>query len=91
VEAAAERPRPKRKQRVGKVVSDKMDKTVVVVVERLVAHPLYKRRIRRSKRFKAHDERNECRVGDIVRIEETRPLSKEKHWRVVEILTRAQD
>jgi small subunit ribosomal protein S17 len=80
-----------RKTRVGRVVSDKMDKTVVVVIERLVAHPLYKRRIRRTKRIKAHDANNACRVGDTVRVEETRPLSKEKHWRVVEILNRAAE
>jgi small subunit ribosomal protein S17 len=68
-----------------------MDKTVVVVVERVVPHPLYKRRIRRSTRLKAHDERNECRIGDTVRIEETRPLSKDKHWRVVEIVQRGAE
>jgi small subunit ribosomal protein S17 len=79
-----------RKVRIGRVVSDKMDKTVVVAVERLVAHPLYKRRIRRTKKFKAHDEHNACRTGDMVKIVETRPLSKEKRWRVVEILSRAE-
>jgi len=63
---------------------------VVVAVERLVAHPLYKRRIRRTKKFKAHDEHNACRTGDMVKIVETRPLSKEKRWRVVEILSRAE-
>lgn len=78
------------KVRIGRVVSDKMDKTVVVAVERLVAHPLYKRRIRRTKKFKAHDEHNACRTGDMVKIVETRPLSKEKRWRVVEILSRAE-
>ncbi|MCL8206519.1 MAG: 30S ribosomal protein S17 [Actinomycetia bacterium] len=78
------------KVRIGRVVSDKMDKTVVVAVERLVAHPLYKRRIRRTKKFKAHDEHNACRTGDTVKIVETRPLSKEKRWRVVEILSRAE-
>jgi small subunit ribosomal protein S17 len=88
--AATEAPRPK-PTKVGRVASDKMDKTVVVVVERVVPHPLYKRRIRRSTRLKAHDERNECRVGDTVRIEETRPLSKDKHWRVVEILQRGAE
>ncbi|MDA8195493.1 MAG: 30S ribosomal protein S17 [Thermaerobacter sp.] len=81
----------KRKVREGKVVSDKMQKTVVVAVQSLVPHPIYGRRIRRTKRFKAHDEENQCRIGDRVRIEETRPLSKEKRWRVVEIVTRAQD
>lgn len=80
----------KRKTREGKVVSDKMEKTVVVVVETLVRHPIYGRRMRRTKRFKAHDAENQCRTGDVVRIEETRPLSKEKRWRVVEILRRAE-
>lgn len=82
--------RGRRKEFVGRVVSDKMDKTVVVAVERLVRHPLYQKVVRRTKKFKAHDERNECRVGDKVRIMETRPLSKEKRWRVVEILERAR-
>ncbi len=82
--------RGKRKVRVGTVVSDKMDKTVVVAVERVVPHPLYGRRIKRTTRFKAHDENNQCRVGDKVRLMETRPLSKEKRWRVVEILQRAE-
>lgn len=80
----------KRKTREGKVVSDKMEKTVVVVVETLVRHPIYGRRMRRTKRFKAHDAENQCRTGDVVRIEETRPLSKEKRWRVVEILRRTE-
>ena len=80
--------RGKRKTRVGVVVSDKMDKTVVVAVESLVPHPLYGKRIRRTKKFMAHDENNECRVGDKVRIMETRPLSRHKRWRVVEILER---
>src|SRR5690606_28767655 len=79
-----------RKTRVSTVVSDKMDKTVVVAVERTVTHPLYKRSMRRTKKFKAHDEENSCRAGDVVRIMETRPLSKEKRWRVVEIIRRAQ-
>jgi small subunit ribosomal protein S17 len=78
----------KRKVREGKVVSNKMQKTVVVAVESLVPHPLYGRRIRRTKKYKAHDEENQCQIGDIVRIVETRPLSKEKRWRVVEILSR---
>jgi len=82
--------RGRRKVREGVVVSDKMDKTVVVVVHQLTRHPLYQRVIRRSRRFKAHDEANECRVGDRVRIMETRPLSKEKRWRVVRILERAK-
>lgn len=79
-----------RKTRVGTVVSDKMNKTVVVAVERKVSHPLYKREMRRTTRFKAHDEENECREGDVVRIMETRPLSRHKRWRVVEIIRRAQ-
>ncbi len=81
----------KRKVREGVVVSDKMQKTVVVAVESLVTHPMYGRRIRRTKRYKAHDEENRCRVGDRVRIEETRPLSKDKNWRVVAILGHQQD
>ena len=80
----------KRKVFTGEVVSDKMDKTVVVAVETLVRHPLYQRTVRRTKKFKAHDEKNACRVGDKVRIMETRPLSKEKRWRVVDILERAE-
>ena len=72
-----------RKVRVGKVVSDKMDKTVVVIVEDRVAHPIYKKIIGRTYRLKAHDENNECGVGDIVRVMETRPLSKDKRWRGV--------
>lgn len=82
--------RGKRKVFVGTVVSDKMDKTVVVVVERLVRHPLYKKVIRKRSKFYAHDEHNECRVGDIVEIMETRPLSKLKRWRVVRIIQRAK-
>jgi small subunit ribosomal protein S17 len=77
-----------RKVQTGKVVSDKMDKTVVVAVESLVRHPLYGRTIRRTNKFKAHDEENSCHTGDRVRIMETRPLSKEKRWRVVEVLER---
>ncbi len=79
-----------RKTRVGVVVSDKMDKTCVVEIERLVQHPLYGRTMRRTVRVKAHDEQNSCKVGDRVRLMETRPLSKEKRWRVVEILERAK-
>ena len=79
-----------RKTRVGKVVSDKMDKTVVVVVADRVAHPSYKKIIKRSYRLKAHDERNECGVGDTVKVMETRPLSKDKRWRVVEIVEKAK-
>ena len=77
-----------RKVRVGKVVSDKMDKTVVVAVERKVPHALYNKPMVSTKRFKAHDENNECRIGATVKIVETRPLSKDKCWRVVEILER---
>ncbi len=80
----------RRKTRVGRVISDKMDKTVVVAVERLEQHPLYKKTIRRTTKFKAHDENNECRVGDQVQIMETRPLSKDKRWRVVAVLKKAQ-
>lgn len=79
-----------RKTRVGVVTSDKMDKTVVVSVETLVEHPLYKKRVRQTKTFKAHDEQNQCKVGDKVRIMETRPLSKDKRWRVVEIIEAAK-
>ena len=79
-----------RKTRVGKVVSDKMDKTVVVTVEDRVAHPVYKKIIGRTYRLKAHDENNECGVGDRVREMETRPLSKDKRWRVVEIIEKAK-
>jgi 30S ribosomal protein S17 len=77
-----------RKVRVGKVVSDKMEKTVVVAVERKVPHALYNKPMVSTKRFKAHDENNECQIGDTVKIVETRPLSKDKCWRVVEILER---
>ena len=79
-----------RKTQIGKVVSDKMDKTVVVAVETLVRHPLYGKTVKRTKTFKAHDEQNACRSGDKVRLMETRPLSKEKRWRVVEILEREE-
>ena len=79
-----------RKTRVGKVVSDKMDKTVVVIVEDRVAHKTYKKIIGRTYRLKAHDENNDCGIGDIVRVMETRPLSKDKRWRVVEIIEKAK-
>ena len=79
-----------RKTRVGKVVSDKMDKTVVVIVEDRVAHKTYKKIIGRTYRLKAHDENNECGIGDIVRVMETRPLSKDKRWRAVEIVEKAK-
>jgi len=79
-----------RKTRVGKVVSDKMDKTIVVAVVDSVAHPLYKKIMKRTYKLKAHDEKNECRVGDIVEVMETRPLSKEKRWRLVQIIEKAK-
>jgi small subunit ribosomal protein S17 len=80
----------KRKIRLGQVVSDKMDKTVVVAVETPKRHPLYKKTIRRVVKYKAHDEKNKCQVGDKVRIVETRPLSRDKRWRVAEIVTKAE-
>lgn len=79
-----------RKTRVGLVVSDKMDKTVVVAIIDNVKHPLYKKIVKRTVRLKAHDEKNECRVGDRVEVMETRPLSKDKRWRVIEILEKAK-
>ncbi|MBW3625629.1 MAG: 30S ribosomal protein S17 [Armatimonadetes bacterium] len=84
------RKRGLRKTRVGRVTSDRMEKTVVVAVTSLVRHPLYGRTLRRTKKFKAHDENNECRIGDTVEIMETRPLSKDKNWRVLQILERAK-
>ena len=79
-----------RKTRVGKVVSDKMDKTIVVAVEDHVKHPLYKKIVKRTYKLKAHDEQNECRVGDTVKVMETRPLSKDKRGRLVEIMEKAK-
>jgi len=79
-----------RKTRTGKVVSDKMDKTIVVAVEDHVKHPLYKKIVKRTYKLKAHDEMNECNVGDTVKVMETRPLSKDKRWRLVEIMERAK-
>ncbi|MCC8069801.1 MAG: 30S ribosomal protein S17 [Ruminococcus sp.] len=79
-----------RKTRVGKVVSDKMDKTVVVAIVDNVKHPLYNKIIKRTVKLKAHDEKNECRIGDRVQVMETRPLSKDKRWRVTEIIERAK-
>ena len=79
-----------RKTRVGKVVSDKMDKTIVVAIETSVKHSLYNKIVRRTVKFKAHDENNECRVGDKVLIMETRPLSKDKNWRLVKIVEKAK-
>lgn len=79
-----------RKTRVGKVVSDKMDKTVVVAIQDNVRHPLYKKIIKRTVKLKAHDENNECKTGDKVQVMETRPLSKDKRWRVVTVLEKAK-
>ena len=79
-----------RKTRVGTVVSDKMDKTIVVAIKDNVKHPLYKKIIPRTIRLKAHDENNECRIGDRVRVMETRPLSKDKRWRLVEVIEKAK-
>jgi small subunit ribosomal protein S17 len=83
--------RERRKVMVGRVVSNKMDKTAVVSVETLKRHPLYRKVIRTRKKFKAHDEQNQCQVGDLVRIVESRPLSKEKRWVVTDILERANE
>lgn len=82
--------RARRKTRIGVVVSDKMDKTVVVAVTRQFPHPLYKKIIKRTKRYKAHDEENSCGVGDVVRIAETRPVSKDKRWRIQSIIEKAR-
>jgi len=82
--------RAARKTRIGLVVSDKMEKTVVVSIERRVQHPVYGKMVRRTKRLKAHDETNDAKTGDTVRIMETRPMSKDKRWRVVEIVERAR-
>jgi len=82
--------RNRRKIRVGRVVSDRMEKTIVVSIERLVKHPTYGRYVRRRAKFKVHDEKNECKVGDLVRFMETRPISKDKRWRFVEVLERAK-
>jgi small subunit ribosomal protein S17 len=79
-----------RKTRVGKVVSDKMDKTIVVAVEDRTAHPVYKKIVKRTYKLKAHDENNECGIGDKVKVMETRPISKDKRWRLVEIIEKAK-
>ena len=79
-----------RKTRVGKVVSDKMDKTIVVAIEDNVKHPLYNKIVKRTYKLKAHDENNECRIGDREKVMETRPLSKDKRWRLVEIVEKAK-
>ena len=90
VNTATQEVRNQRKVRVGVVTSDKMDKTITVAVERRLQHPLYGKFIKRHTKFTAHDERNECTVGDLVRIMETRPLSKLKRWRLVEIVEKAK-
>jgi len=79
-----------RKQREGRVISNKMDKTIVVLVERRIRHALYGKEMRKSKKYHAHDEKSEAQVGDVVRIMETRPISRLKHWRLVEIVSKAQ-
>lgn len=79
-----------RKERIGVVSSNKMDKTIVVVIERRMKHPIYGKFVKKSTKFFAHDENNECNIGDTVRIMETRPLSKKKRWRLVEIIERAK-
>jgi len=79
-----------RKTRTGKVVSDKMDKTIVVAIQDNVKHPLYNKIVKRTYKLKAHDENNECKIGDTVKVMETRPLSKDKRWRLVEITERAK-
>ena len=90
IETTATTDRHRRKMRVGKVVSDRMEKTIVVSIERLVKHPTYGRYVRKRTKFKVHDEKNECRIGDVVRFMETRPLSKDKRWRFVGIVERAK-
>ncbi len=82
---------PRRTSKIGRVVSNAMEKSVVVTVDRLVQHPLYKKTMRRTSKFMAHDENNECRVGDQVRIEETRPLSKKKRWMVKDIIKKTKE
>ncbi|OPJ54886.1 30S ribosomal protein S17 [Alkalithermobacter paradoxus] len=82
--------RGRRKVRIGRVVSDKMEKTIVVSVEDFVRHPLYSKAVKRTKKYKAHDENNICKIGDKVKIMETRPLSKDKNWRLVEIIEKAE-
>ena len=79
-----------RKTRIGKVVSDKMDKTIVVAIEDSVQHPLYKKVMKRTYKLKAHDENNECKIGDKGKVMETRPLSKDKRWRLVEVIEKAK-
>ncbi|MBE5821245.1 MAG: 30S ribosomal protein S17 [Clostridiales bacterium] len=79
-----------RKEKIGRVVSNKMDKTIVVAVETKVSHPIYKKMMKRTYKLKAHDENNECNIGDTVKVMETRPLSKDKRWRLVEIVEKAK-
>jgi small subunit ribosomal protein S17 len=79
-----------RKSKIGKVVSNKMDKSIVVAVERLVKHPLYRKYFKKTSKFMAHDDENQCQIGDVVKIMETRPLSKLKRWRLVEIIEKAK-
>jgi small subunit ribosomal protein S17 len=79
-----------RKQIIGKVVSNKMNKSIVIEIENLVMHSLYKKSVRRTKKIKSHDEKNECSIGDIVKVEETRPLSKDKRYRLIEIVEKAK-
>ena len=86
----SENTRAFRKTRVGQVVSDKMDKTIVVAIEDSVQHPLYKKTLKRTYKLKAHDENNECGIGDTVEVMETRPLSKDKRWRLVRIIEKAK-
>ena len=86
----SENTRAFRKTRVGQVVSDKMDKTIVVAIENSVQHKLYKKIVKQTYKLKAHDENNECHTGDIVKVMETRPLSKDKRWRLVEIIEKAK-
>ena len=86
----AENTRAFRKTMIGQVVSDKMDKTIVVAIEDSVQHPLYKKTMKRTYKLKAHDENNECNIGDTVKVMETRPLSKDKRWRLVQIIERAK-
>jgi len=86
----AEKRETARKTRIGTVVSDKMDKTCVILIEDRVAHPLYKKTVKKSIKLKAHDEKNECGIGDRVKVMETRPLSRDKRWRLVEIIEKAK-
>jgi small subunit ribosomal protein S17 len=86
-----EQPTARKIVKVGRVVSDKMNKTVVVAVDYLKPHPLYRKIIRKTNKFHAHDEENACKMGDLVRIEESRPLSRTKRWKVIEILQRGEE